>query len=79
MVNIISAQAAGSISLLGLIEGFSGRITMSYPYISLTPNGFLNAKTIWDNYSFITPLRRIQYSKPFDQFGSQLAIDDQAE
>ena len=66
MINIIARQAAGSISLLGLIGhaaapprtfGFSGRMTTSPPYVFLTPSGFLNAKTIWDNYSLITPLR----------------------
>jgi hypothetical protein len=32
-------------------------MTTSFPYVSLTPSGFLNAKAIWDNYSAITPLR----------------------
>ena len=52
MISIIARQAAGSISLLGLIGhaaegprtfGFSGRITASPPGVVLTPSGFLNA------------------------------------
>ncbi len=66
MINIIARQPAGSISLLGLIGhaadsprtfGFSGRMTTAPPFVFLTPSGFLNAKTIWDNYSLISPLR----------------------
>jgi hypothetical protein len=66
MINIIARQPAGSISFLGLIGhaaegprtfGFAGRMTTSPPHVVLTPAGFLNAQTIWDNYSLITPLR----------------------
>ena len=66
MINIIARQPAGSISFLGIIGhaadgprtfGFSGRMTMSPPYVVLTPSEFLNAQSIWDNYNLTTPLR----------------------